>query len=145
MMHIPYSGENTALTDLMAGQIQMVVANLSAAMPFIKSRDVKTLAVTGNQRSRAVPDVPTVQELIGKDFDAQGWFAIVVPRNTPDAIVQKIATGIETVLKEGKLQQRFGDLGVSVAPLGLGYMQDRVKKESVSWKKIIRQQGISPM
>ncbi len=144
MMHIPYSGENTALTDLMAGQIQMVVANLSAAMPFIKSSDVKTLAVTGNQRSRALPDVPTVQELIGKDFDAQGWFAIVVPRDTPDAVVQKIATGIETVLKDGKLQQRFGDLGVSAAPLGQAYMQDRVKKESVSWKKIIRQQSISP-
>ena len=145
MMHIPYSGENTALTDLIAGQIQMVTANLSAAMPFIKSGDVKALAVTGNRRSEALPEVPTVQELIGKDFDAQGWFAVVVPKGTPDAVVQKIAKGIETAVQNDNLKRRFSELGVSAAQQGQKYMQDRVAEESVSWKKIIQQQGIKSM
>jgi len=145
MTHIPYSGETPALSDLIAGQIQIVTANLSAAMPFIASGKVNPIAVTSRDRTSVLPDVPTVGEQLHEDFDAQGWFGIVVPKNTPDAIVRKIESGIQTAISSDTIKRKFQNLGLTAATQGHRYMTDRITRESAVWKKIIEDQAIKPM
>lgn len=145
MTHIPYGGETLALTDLIAGQIQVVTGNLAALLPFIKSGDVKTIAVTSSERSRALPDVPTVKEQLHKEFDSQGWFGVVVPKGTPDSVVNKMEQGINTAMSSERMQKKFQDLGLTAAKQGHGFMTDTVTSESASWKTIIADQKINPM
>jgi len=145
MTHIPYGGETLALTDLIAGQIQVVTGNLAALMPFIKSGDVKALAVTSSERSPALVDVPTVKEQLHKEFDSQGWFGVVVPKGTPDGIVQKMEQGIKTAMSSERMKKKFQDLGLTAAEQGHEYMTNRIKDESASWKVIIKDQKINPM
>ncbi|MHC8945578.1 Bug family tripartite tricarboxylate transporter substrate binding protein [Advenella incenata] len=142
MTHIPYGGESAALTDLVAGQIQVITANLSATLPFVRSGDIKALAVTGNKRSKSLPDVPSVQEQLGSDFDVVGWFGIVVPKDTPEKVVAQIEEGIKKAIASSRMTQKFSELGLEQAATGAAYMNDRVKDESVFWKKIIAEQKI---
>lgn len=144
MTHIPYSGETLALTDLIAGQIQVVTGNLAALMPFIKSGDVKAIAVTSSERSSALADVPTVKEQINKEFDAQGWFGVVVPKGTPDDIVQKMEQGIATAMVSERMKKKFQDLGLTAAEQGQEYMTQKITNELASWKTIIAEQKINP-
>lgn len=144
MTHIPYGGESAALTDLVAGQIQVITANLSATLPFVRAGDIKAIAVTGDKRSKSLPDVPTVQEQLNKDFDVVGWFGIAVPNNTPDDVVSRIEAGIKTAVGSARMKQKFDELGLEPATPGPSYMNNRVQVESVFWKKIIAEQGIEP-
>jgi tripartite-type tricarboxylate transporter receptor subunit TctC len=144
MTHIPYSGETLALTDLIAGQLQVVTGNLAALMPFIKSGDVKAIAVTSSERSAALADVPTVKEQLDKEFDAQGWFGVVVPKGTPDDIVDKMEQGIKTAMASERMTQKFQNLGLTAAEQGQAYMTQRITNELASWKTIIAEQKINP-
>ncbi len=144
MTHIPYGGETLALTDLIAGQIQVLTGNLAALMPFIKSGDVKAIAVTSSERSTALADVPTVKEQLDKEFDAQGWFGVVVPKGTPDDIVDKMEQGIKTAMASERMTQKFQDLGLTAAEQGQAYMTQRITNELTSWKAIIAEQKINP-
>ncbi len=144
MTHIPYSGETLALTDLIAGQIQVVTGNLAALMPFIKSGDVKAIAVTSSERSAALADVPTVKEQLDKEFDSQGWFGVVVPKGTPDDIVEKMEQGIKTAMASERMKKKFQDLGLTAAEQGQEYMTQKITNELASWKTIIAEQKINP-
>ncbi|MGX9937941.1 Bug family tripartite tricarboxylate transporter substrate binding protein [Advenella kashmirensis] len=144
MTHIPYSGETLALTDLIAGQIQVVTGNLAALMPFIKSGDVKAIAVTSSERSAALADVPTVKEQLDKEFDSQGWFGVVVPKGTPDEIVEKMEQGIKTAMASERMKKKFQDLGLTAAEQGQKYMTQKITNELASWKTIIAEQKINP-
>ncbi len=145
MTHIPYGGESAALTDLVAGQIQAITANLSAALPFVRSGDIKGIAVTGSERSKSLPNVGTVKEQTGKDFDVIGWFGIAVPKGTPDDIAQRIEQGIAAAIASDRMKKKFDELGLEPATIGADYMNERVQKESVFWKKVIAEQKIDSM
>ena len=88
--HIPYKGESAALNDLVSGQIDFMVGNLTAAAGFAKSGQIKPLAVTSAKRVKQLPDVPTVSEAGIPGFESTGWFGLVAPANTPKAITEKI-------------------------------------------------------
>ncbi len=145
LTHIPYGGESAALTDLVGGQIQAITANLSAALPFVQSGEIKGIAVTGADRSKSLPKVPTVKEQTGKDFDVIGWFGIVVPKGTPEDVVQRIEKGITTAIASERMKKKFKELGLEPATAGPAYMNERVEKESVFWKKVIAEQKIESM
>ncbi|AFK61169.1 extra-cytoplasmic solute receptor family protein 21 [Advenella kashmirensis WT001] len=138
MTHIPYGGESAALTDLVAGQIQVITANLSATLPFVRSGDIKALAVTGNKRSKSLPDVPSMQEQLGSDFDVVGWFGIVVPKNTPEKVVARIEEGIKTAIASKRMTQKFAELGLEQAPIGAPYMNDRSKRSQASGRRLLQ-------
>ncbi|MGZ9080452.1 MAG: Bug family tripartite tricarboxylate transporter substrate binding protein, partial [Burkholderiales bacterium] len=89
MVHVPYKGEGPALTDLVAGQIQMVTANLSAAIGFIQQGRLRGLAVTSKERVRQLPDVPAAAETL-PGFENLGWFGFMAPAGTPKATIDKI-------------------------------------------------------
>ena len=87
--HVPYKGEGPALIDLLAGQIQFVTPNLSAAIGFLQQGKIRALAVTSKERAKQVPNVPTVAETI-PGFENLGWFGFVVPTGTPKAVIAKL-------------------------------------------------------
>jgi tripartite-type tricarboxylate transporter receptor subunit TctC len=88
--HVPYKGESAALNDLVAGQIDFMVGNLTAASGFAKAGQIKPLAVTSLKRSKQLPDIPTVAESGIPGFESTGWFGLVAPANTPKPITDKI-------------------------------------------------------
>ena len=99
MVHVPYKGEGPALVDLTAGRVDIFIGNISAALRFEKTRQVKFLGVASRTRSPVAPDVPSAAEIGLPDLIAIAWFALVAPPGTPDAIVQKINADIAAALK----------------------------------------------
>jgi tripartite-type tricarboxylate transporter receptor subunit TctC len=137
MVHVPYKGEGPALTDLVAGQIQMVTANLSAAIGFIQQGRLRGLAVTSKERVRQLPDVPAAAETL-PGFENLGWFGFMAPAGTPKATIDKIYRDTAKVLQSQEMRSRFEQLGM--APVGNppDAFRKAIKEESARWATIIR-------
>src|SRR5207247_4200193 len=101
MVHVPYRGNAPAVTDLIAGQVQMMLADAPSSIEHVKAGKLRVLAVTTIARSEILPEVPTVSEFL-PGFEAGNWFGIVAPRNTPPEIVDKLNKGINAALADPK-------------------------------------------
>jgi len=114
--HIPYKGSGPALTDLVAGRLQMMFENLPTALPLIKAGQLRALAVTSAKRAPSLPDVPTVGEdgLPGYAFTA--WFTIAAPAGTPAPIVDKLNRDIRDIMLASDLQPRLAEMGITPVP-----------------------------
>ncbi len=111
MVHVPYKGEGPALIDITAGRVDIFVGNISAALRFEKSGQVKFLGLAAKKRSPVAPDVPDAAEIGLPDLIASAWFAIVAPPGTPDAIVQKINRDTAAALKLDDVRAKFLEQG----------------------------------
>jgi len=98
VVHVPYKGIAPAVTDLLAGQVQLAMAAFPAAMPHVRSNRLRALAVTSAQRSGIAPDVPTIAESGVPGFDAAGWFAVLVPAATPKPVIAKLNAEVNRIL-----------------------------------------------
>ncbi|MES2562207.1 MAG: tripartite tricarboxylate transporter substrate binding protein [Pseudomonadota bacterium] len=141
LVHVPYKGEGPALTDLVGGQIQMVVANLSAAIGFVQQGKLRGLAVTSRERIRQLPDVPAVAETL-PGFENLGWFGFVAPAGTPKAVVDKVHQDTVKVLQSADIRTRFEQLGM--APVGNtpAAFSKAIGEESVRWAKVIHERKL---
>ena len=113
MVHVAYRGEAPAINDLLAGQIPLMFANLSAVMGNLKAGTVRALAVTGAHRSPSAPDIPTVAEAALPEFEAETWWGIVAPAGTPRAILAKLNAAALKALADADTEKRFADLGMT--------------------------------
>ncbi|WP_028604329.1 Bug family tripartite tricarboxylate transporter substrate binding protein [Ottowia thiooxydans] len=107
LMHVPYRGTSPAINDLMGGQIQVMFAILGAALPFIQSGKVRVLATTGQQRSAALPDVPTVAESGVPGYVADEWWGVAVPTGTPPAVVARLNESIVSYVKDPQISKKM--------------------------------------
>jgi len=137
IVHVPYKGEVLALNDLMADRVQVVLPNMAAALPFMKGKTVKVLAVTGAHRSSAWPDIPTVSEAGMPGFNVTGWFALVAPAGTPAAVIAKIQQDTVKVLAEPEVRRRLAVLGMDPVGDTPQQLQSRIAAESAKWQKIV--------
>ena len=110
MVHVPYRGAAPALTDLLGGQVQAMIASTAATIPYIKSGKLHPLAVTTSTRLEVLPDIPTVAEFV-PGYEASGWFGIGAPKNTPAEIVDRLNKEINTALADPKMKARLDDVG----------------------------------
>jgi tripartite-type tricarboxylate transporter receptor subunit TctC len=139
--HVPYKGSAPALTDLLAGQVEMMCDNLGVSLPHVRSGKLKALAVASAKRVKALPEVPTLAETL-PGFEAVAWFGIVAPPKTPSAIAEKVAAGVQDALKLPDVQKRLSEL--SAEPMGLtpaaaaAYM----KQETERWAAVIKSAGV---
>src|SRR5256885_2066398 len=115
MVHVPYKGAQPALTDVIAGQCQLMFATSASVIPYIKAGRLRALAVTTAQRSPGVPELPTVGESVA-GFEAITWHGVVVPAQTPAATVTRLNHAINAALADKQLLQRLTSLGAEVAP-----------------------------
>jgi tripartite-type tricarboxylate transporter receptor subunit TctC len=140
--HVPYKGTAPGLTDLLAGQVQLMFNAIPPALPHMKSGRVRALAVTSAQRSASLPEVPTIAEsgLPGYAYDS--WFAIFAPARTPAAIIDKLNREIVRIVKLPDVHERFVTMGVD--PLGTSPRElgQHVKSEIARFTKIVRDRNI---
>jgi tripartite-type tricarboxylate transporter receptor subunit TctC len=139
--HIPYKGTAPALTDLLAGQVDMMFDNLGVSLPHVRAGKLKALAVAGRRRFPGLPDVPALAETLS-GFDSQAWFGIVAPPGTSAAIAEKIAFDVQEALKLPDVRKRLADL--SAEPLGYGPAQTAafMREEVARWGAVIRSAGV---
>jgi tripartite-type tricarboxylate transporter receptor subunit TctC len=141
MVHIPYKGEALAITDLLGGQVQMVAPNLAAAINLVKQGKLRALGVTSATRNPQLPDVPAVAEAI-PGFENAGWFGLMAPAGTPEAIVDKVYRDTAAALKGEDLKARFAQLGM--APVGNtpAQLAAAIKAESARWDKVVHERHL---
>ena len=145
MQQIPYKGSGPALTDLLGGQISMVITGLSSSIGYIKENRVRPLAITGTKRSPLLPDVPTFSEALGKpmpELALGSWWGVFAPAKTPDTVVQKLNDAINATLRSPALTQRLADMNIEPDSGTPQFMDARLRSEYDSWSKVIAQAGI---
>jgi tripartite-type tricarboxylate transporter receptor subunit TctC len=116
IVHVPYKGGGPAIADVVGGQIQLLFNTISSTIGFMNSGKLRALAVTGKQRSPAVPNLPTVAEAGVPGFDVGAWFGIVVPRGTPRPLINKLNGEIVRVTRQPEAREQFAAQGAE--PIG---------------------------
>jgi len=142
LQHIPYKGEALAYSDLMSGQIQMVVGNIGAASSLVADGRLRALAVTGRERSKMMPDVPTVLES-GIAYENSGWFGLLAPAGTPKEIVDRIQQSTAQVLAQTEVKARLFTQGMSAVGNGPAEFGPAIELESKAWAAIVKSRKLS--
>jgi tripartite-type tricarboxylate transporter receptor subunit TctC len=141
MSHVPYKGSAPALTDVMAGQVDLMFDTMLSSMPHVKGGKLKALAVTSSQRSPVAPDLPTVAESGLPGYEAIAWNGLLAPAGTPKEVVARLNTELKAVLENPEIRQRFEAQGFSAAwsaPSAYGtFLQSEVDK----WAKVVKTSG----
>ncbi|HQR83712.1 MAG: LacI family transcriptional regulator [Polynucleobacter sp. 17-46-58] len=142
--HVPYKGESAAINDLVAGQIDFMVGNLTAATGFAKNGQIKPIAVTSAQRVKQLPDVPTVSESGIPGFQSTGWFGLVAPANTPKPIIEKIYNATVKAVNSEAMKKSLDMNGLTAVVNSQDEFTAQIKAESANWEKVIKGRNISP-
>jgi tripartite-type tricarboxylate transporter receptor subunit TctC len=143
LLHVPYRGGPPALTDLIAGRVQVTFLPTAGTIEHIKSGRLRALAVTTATRSEAFPDVPTVADFL-PGYESSAWFGIGAPRSTPPDIVEKLNKEINVALADPKIKARLADFGGTViagSPADFGKL---IADETEKWSKVVKFAGIKP-
>lgn len=141
IQHVPYRGDGPAMADLIAGQVQVGFATMTASIGHIRANRLRPLAVTTVKRSDALPGVPSVSEFV-PGYEASSWFGVAAPRKTPDAVVAALNQAINAGLADATLKTRIADMGGMVltgSPADFGKL---IADETSKWGKVIRDAGI---
>ncbi|MGH8104545.1 MAG: tripartite tricarboxylate transporter substrate-binding protein, partial [bacterium] len=144
ILHIPYKGVAPAMVDVISGQVAINFPSILTALPHVRSGRVRALAVTGASRTRAAPELPTMQEAGIKGYESATWYGIVAPAGTPQDIVTKLSAEVAAILRQSETHERLSKDGadpVGSTPKEFGrFMQSEIDK----WRKVIRAAGIQP-
>ena len=132
-----------ALQDLVGEQTDMMFASLAAALPHIRSGRVRPLAVTGNQRHPALKDVPTMEEIGLKGFDAQQWYGVVGPAGMPAPIVRQLNEAMAQVLAQPDFKDKLSAEAVELMPMSPIQFADYIKKDLARWTQLARVRNIN--
>jgi tripartite-type tricarboxylate transporter receptor subunit TctC len=141
MVKINYQGVPKAMTALMAGEVQVMAASMTAALPQVQSGKLQALAVTSAERSAHLPDVPTMRELGYPDFVMYGWSMLFAPAGTPHAIVAKLHDDIAKVVAQPDVAKIIADLGSEPQALSLDELKAYVRREAAYFGGIVKASG----
>ena len=141
MQHVPYRGDGPAMADLLAGQVQVGFATMTASIGHIRADRLRALAVTTLQRSDALPGIPSVSEYL-PGYEASSWFGIAAPKDTPAEIVDSLNRQTNAGLADPTIKARLLDMGgmlLTGSPADFGKL---IADETEKWGKVIREAGI---
>jgi len=141
LVHVPYKGGGPAIIDLVAGNIQLIFATGASAVPQIKAGRIKGIAVTTIKRSQLVPDMPTISEAGLKGFDANNWYGLMVPANTPRTIIDRLNKETARILNTQEIKTMLFNQGLDVAPGTPEQFGAYIKLEREKWAKVIKASG----
>lgn len=141
MSHVAYKGSAPALTDLLAGQVDLMFDNLPTSLPHIQSGKLRALAVTSTTRSPALPDVPTMEQAGIKGFEAGSWFGILAPAGTPPEVVDALDRSIEAALQKPQMRQALSERGFQIAVKGPRAFAAFIDQEIDKWAAIVKASG----
>ena len=139
---VPYKGSGPAALDVLAGNVPLAVVDLPSALQQIKAGKLVAFAVTSPQRLPQLPDVPTVAEAGVPGYESIGWFGVVAPANTPQAVVDRLNKEITAALNDEKIKARMRDLGVEPMPTSSAQFEAYIRSETQKWGKVIHDANI---
>ena len=137
IVHVPYKGAGPALTDLMGGQVQMLITGFSAALTHIKSGKLRALGVTGAARVKAMPDLPTIGETVA-GYQMNSWYGLFAPAGTPASIINRLQGEIAAMLQRPDMSERFISLGLEAEASTPQTFAVQIKEEIEKWAKVIK-------
>ena len=141
MVHVPYRGGGPALSDLIAGQVQVYFATTASSIGYIKAGQLRALAVTSATRAEVLPDVPTVGEFV-PGYESSGWLGVGAPKKTPNDIIEKLNKAINASLDDPTHRGRLADLGATVLTGSPSDFAKLIAEETEKWAKVVKLAGI---
>lgn len=138
MLHVPYKGTGAAVTDLVAGRIDVMFAPPQTVEPLVKAGKLKALATTGKTRSPLFPDLPTADESGLPGYEAVGWFGLLAPAQTPDAIVDKLNEATVEILKSPDVRDRLAKLGAEPHPMTPDQYAQFITADLKKWTEVMQ-------
>ncbi len=142
MQHVPYKGTAPAVTDLVAGQIQLMFTGVPAVIEQVKAGKLRAIAVSSPNRVKAVPDLPTVAETGYPGFEADQWYGVVAPAGTPQAIITKLNKQINDMLGSPEIATRLASEGAEATPNSPAVFAKLIETEIVRWRDVIQAGGV---
>ncbi len=144
LLHVPYRGSTPALTDLLAGQVQVMFDVTPSSLPHIRSARLRALAVTSTKRLDVLPRVPAVAEFL-PGYEASGWIGFGAPKNTPAAIIDTLNKEINAAIADDKIRTRLAGLGgIVMAPNSPAQFAKFIAENAAKWAQVIKAAGIKP-
>ena len=141
MTHIPYKGNPQAVTDLMAGQIELMITNMPSVIPYIQSGRLRALAVTTKARSPALPDLPTMEEAGLPGYESSAWFGLVSPAAVPRDIVSKLNAEVKRIVGLEDVKRNLASQGAYSLIMTPDEFGAFMKAETAKWAKIVKASG----
>ena len=142
MLHIPYKGGGPAVTDLMAGHVNILFTTVLEAVGHVKSGKLRGMAVTSSQRSPALPEMPTMAEAALPGFDTGSWIGLLAPTGSPPAIVDKIAADVRDIVSEAETRERFLSQGALPRAMNNAQFIALIAAEKKRYAKLIADKNI---
>lgn len=144
VVHVPYRGGPPAITDLLAGQIDVATSDPNTAMPLLKQGRLRAIAVTSARRSPMLPDVPSVAESGMPDYDVTGWFGALVPAGTPRAVVDRLSAEFTKALGAPETKDALASLGGELIGSSPDKFRDFIASETQNWRRLVKTMNIKP-
>jgi tripartite-type tricarboxylate transporter receptor subunit TctC len=144
LLHVPYKGTGQAVTDLLAGQIDLLFAPSQSVIQHVKAGKLKALATTGARRPETLPDLPTVAEAGVPGYEAVGWFGLLTPAATPKEVVFILNRDLVAVMADKDLRKRASDLGADLVGSAPDEFARFIHDDQAKWAKLMREMGIKP-
>ena len=141
MLHVPYKGTAPALTEMIAGQVQLMFTSLPSVQPHVTAGRLKLLATGAARRTPAIPDTPTISETI-PGYELVTWYAVFLPHRTPVPIVNRLHAVLVTILRSPEIERQFAQNGVEPANSTPQQLAAYMRAETERWGKVIRISGI---
>ncbi len=141
IVHVPYRGAAPAMTDLIAGRLQLYFDNMPGVLPQVREGRVRAIAIAGSRRARALPDLPTIAEAGVPGFEASSWFGLGAAGSTPPALVERITTEIRAAMQDRVLLERIADAGAEPGTLFGPDFARFVAAEREKWGQVVRASG----
>ena len=142
MTHVPYKGVSAAMTDAIAGQIQILSGDLVTILPQAKTGKLRALAVTSAKRSSLVPAIPTVAESASPGFDTTGWFGMVAPAGTPRAILERLNNEMVKGVSSSDARERLSAMGGDVVASSIAEFSAFLRTDNAKWAKVVAAAGL---
>ncbi|MBV8168979.1 MAG: tripartite tricarboxylate transporter substrate binding protein [Alphaproteobacteria bacterium] len=141
IVHVPYKGSGPGIAALVAGEVMLAFDTVAPTRAHIAAGKLRGFAISGNTRSPAVPDVPTLIEAGYRDFDVFIWFGLFAPKGTPPAIVAKLNAEVARIMQTPAMRQRLDDLGATSTPQTPAAFRRFLVADTARWRKVITETG----
>ncbi|MBX3664845.1 MAG: tripartite tricarboxylate transporter substrate binding protein [Burkholderiales bacterium] len=142
IQHIPYKGVGPALTDVLGGQISLMISSPISSQPLVQSKKLRALALTGRTRLAVLPDVPTVIESGLANFESTTWFGVLAPAGTPPAIITRLNREIVNLLRQPEIKEQISRTGATAVGNTPDEFSTYIQAEIIKWGKVIKEASI---
>ena len=144
IVHVPYKGSVNSLTDLSSGQVQVMLASINAAMPFMQGGKVRAIAIAEPKRIESARDLPTVIESGVPGYEITAWYAVLAPARTPPEIVRKLGDEIFKVMGESDTRERLRPAGFEIVRGNAAELRALISSDIDKWAGVVKSAGIKP-